>query len=245
MEERIRKNIALNRERLNRQYAILCRAYDEAALLDLAHILRVWVDMKADVQRYLYQLNPHIKFHSYTVSKRLNQALSGKKFILSGLPGGVVSGAGQGEHLRSSNPRFVHEDYLILHQWVTKSLTEVSVSQILVVIGDVSRFDVEFVKQLTKRGNSDIGVKSLNFLLWMNSEAVRLGFVNETGKKEVAQIDRSTLIERVANTLGGSHPEGNRELPHSLNALVKSLMDLHIVGLPAPYYILLKTATIY
>src|SRR5687767_13671381 len=88
-----RENITNNLERLKRQYLINIERYDKPALLDLSAILRLWVDMKDDVQNFF----PNQLFRSYTLTGKLKKMLWGNEYVLTVLPGGVSTKAGDGQ----------------------------------------------------------------------------------------------------------------------------------------------------
>ena len=85
-------NIIVNYKRLNRHYDLILKQFDEIALYDLAHSLRMWVDMKESVADFLKLYPPKQKFKSYTVTKQLNRIVGRREYIIAGLPNGVKHG---------------------------------------------------------------------------------------------------------------------------------------------------------
>jgi hypothetical protein len=88
-------------------------------------------------------------------------------------------------------------------------------------------------------------IKGLNFAQWMGAEAVRVGYVDGDGAVQNVAISWENLIRRVANTLGGSHPEITAEPGEEVNRLdpaVRALLKHRLAHLPIPYFLLLKAA---
>lgn len=78
-------NIKVSLQRLRRHYDINFKGYDEAALLDMSHTLRVWVDMEEEVSTFLADKNP-IRFYGYYLGKDLKKYLWGKQYIMACFP---------------------------------------------------------------------------------------------------------------------------------------------------------------
>jgi len=88
-------------------------------------------------------------------------------------------------------------------------------------------------------------IKGLNFSQWMGAEAVRVGYLDGDGTVQNIVISWENLIRRVANTLGGSHPEITAEPGEKVNRLdpaVRALLKHRLAHLPIPYFLLLKAA---
>lgn len=80
-----------------------------------------------------------------------------------------------------------------------------------------------------------------NFLDWLNSEAVRI--CNKSISETNIIFTREKLVRRVANILGGSHPNIKKENLKSVDdQYVNYLMGYQFRNSPAPYFILLKIA---
>ena len=227
-------NISINYKRLKRHYDLNLVKFDEIALYDLAHALRMWLDMEDAVNDYLLGKSPNTKFKSYTVSKQLSRLLKNKKYILAGLPGGVSSYAG-------------NEDLFSTTRDVSKKFT-----QSLKVKRDINNAihfasiiyinDVSVPKEDLKILHKGLPDKTLKFSQWLDSEITRISYLSESNELVRKIIPRRIFIERVANILGGSHPKGINEFENKYNEAVKYLMDFSYGGLPTPYFFILKVA---
>lgn len=79
----------------------------------------------------------------------------------------------------------------------------------------------------------------------MGAEAVRLRFPDDLGNLTMLMISREVIINRVANTLDGSHPSAApdpRNGKDKFDPAIKHLLQYKLGGLPLPYIILLKIA---
>lgn len=230
--DRIERNIRIGLARLYRQYQINSEKYDEIALLDLSHMLRLWVDMKDEVQDYLNSHKINISFPGYTLTKRLSRFLPGKEYVIAAMPGGVQPYR-TGEKCLFHSPK-VAEAFVVFAAKFEEddSFTLYSFNLVYCAVNANAR----------KIISDGIALKKRSFKLWMEAEAVRVNFVNKEGKLERQIIPREKLVARAANFLGGSHPQGMEETNNIFDPAIEYLMQYTLGGLPLPYFILLKTA---
>jgi hypothetical protein len=199
------QNIEDNLVRLRRAYDFNINGYDRPALLDMAHILRVWVDMKNEVNK---TLEKHGRiFHAYSLSTDIKKILraSREPYLLSFFyPNGVQT-------------------------------TTMGLYKLLIVKKGLLNVDIV----------QKAGIKSrYSFLDWMGTESVRMAAVNQSGTLEYFQVSRENLIRRLANTDGGSHPSGHHPRPPDKDDIaIKVLFEMEVSGIPAPYYLILHTAS--
>lgn len=229
------RNILINHARLKRHYEANLKSYDEIALLDLSHALRMWMDMKDVVNEYLLSISSNVKFKSFTVSKQLSRLVANKEYILAGLPGGVSTTAGNPEIL--TNKRANLSKPFTIGTTIKRDFSDkVHVSQIAFI--NNLHVSADQAKILQK----GLPEKSYNFLQWLSSDIVRVSYPKSTGGLERKIISREVFVGRVANILGGSHPMGVHDSENQFNDAVHYLMESEVLGLPTPYFLLLKMA---
>src|SRR5207253_5434054 len=93
-------------------------------------------------------------------------------------------------------------------------------------------------------------LKKLAFSQWIDAESVIIAKKNSGNILERISIPKEILIRRVANILGGSHPEGmesnlnknDSAVSIKFDPAVKYLMEYEVIGRQLPYFILLKIA---
>jgi len=83
-----RESAVISIEHIRLQFARLARhtecataGYDPVTCLDLAHSLRIWVDMKADVDQTLAAMNAKPRFHNVAPDQRIKQILKGSDYV--------------------------------------------------------------------------------------------------------------------------------------------------------------------
>lgn len=232
-EEVVKRNISLNLERLHRQYQLSVKQYDEVSLLDLSHALRQWVDMQDGVQDYLTQHRPAQTFSTYSLRPDLLKACHGAKYIVTYFVKGVTTYASDNALLS-----FV---YSLGGQPNTMSFGVRPLSG-----GGLIATYFYCIAESRIRYDYDpataFRIQETTFKGWLDTEVVRVRFMDKTQKLDEKIINRVMLIKRVANNLGGSHPAGVFEVAHNYDKAIEFLLDYKIGGIPLPYYILLKSA---
>lgn len=228
------ETVIVQLERLQRHYELAVRSYDQIALLDLSHTLRVWVELK-DV---LVQLSPKFSktpsFKSAIPPKKILRASRGCRYVFSCMPGGVVTYANCG-HMASGpdfNPGKGAEIGCAMR-----------VSE-----GGRSEFDNFFL--ISKSLDDSLmklagkaSVKRCNYRQWLAAEVARLTYPDEHGQLKATTVSREMIVKRVANTLDGSHPSAaGKATDNRFDHLIHHLMECKMGGLPLPYFILLKIA---
>ena len=230
------QNIRINYRRLKRHYDLNLKGYDDIALYDLAHSLRMWVDMKEQVSIYLKTNQPDQRFKSYTVNKQLKRLLGRYEYVIACLPKGVTTWGG--------NPVIASgKKNLDLSRPFTKHFKIIrNANQSFTCIDFVFIDGYAVPKEQMKIIDKGFSIKHHDFKQWLGSETIRLAYKNQDGDLERRIISREIFIGRVANILGGSHPIGLHDSNNRFNDAVRYLMDIEIDGLPAPYLIILKIA---
>lgn len=225
-----------NLKRLQRHYELAVRTYDEIALADLSHILRIWSEMKSDLVRIIPSLSSSREFRAGYPTKHVRRILAGHEFVLSYLPEGTITFASKG-------------DLIQLPQiWGT---TPGTLATTVKVNDDHSVEMKQFVAVRTKLVEEQVNslskwdTKCFGYQAWFSTEAVRVGTSKVGGNGMFESISRDELIKCVANKYGGSHSglvTDERGKASKFDSTVAYLMEFHWGGLPLPYFVLLKTA---
>ncbi|WP_410005039.1 hypothetical protein [Aequorivita nionensis] len=232
----IEANIIINYKRLKRHFDLNIIGFDEIALYDLSHALRMWVDMKENVSEYLKLKPKSKKFKSYNVSKQLSRLVNNKEYIIAGLSNGIRTWSGNTDIASSSLGHDSSVPFLQQIKFMRNEDNSFTIADFILIYGTV------FTDEQRKTVNKGLSEKSYDFSPWLNSEAIRLNYPNSNGKLERKIISREIFVRRVANILGGSHPIGIDDSENKYNDAIKYLMNVSILGLPAPYIIILKIA---
>jgi hypothetical protein len=87
------KDIAVQYYRLRRHFHISYKDGDALSYLDLSHSLRIWVEMKSDIDGLLENKSPSIRFKNPERSTRTENILIGSKYLFLPLASGVNSAA--------------------------------------------------------------------------------------------------------------------------------------------------------
>lgn len=228
----IKQNIEVNLKRLARQYQYSVLHYDEASLLDLSHVLRVWLDMQENVEAYLVEQSIPYRFKKYTLGPSLLKRCHGSKCVIAYFVDGVTTYTdGSTFSVSTSLSTGPHSMSVSWRPLGGRGL----IARHLVVIAE-ARVNYDF------HSDTAFLVQETTFRDWLKAESVRVWFANPAGKSHEKIISREMLIKRVANALGGSHPAGVFDVPNKYDEAVAFLLKFRVGEIPLPYYVLLKTA---
>src|SRR6266478_175074 len=103
-------HLHLQYDRLARHHESALRTGDEISFLDLAHTLRVWVDMKATVTRIAADKNVDLALSHHTPSKFIKQSLHGATHTYLQLAKGVVVSGVRVSGYRETNRALTPEE---------------------------------------------------------------------------------------------------------------------------------------
>ena len=204
------QHLHLQYDRLARHHERALNTKDEISFLDLAHSLRVWVDMKAEVTRMADERSLDLALHHHTTPKYIKQSLQGATHTYLPLASGVSSPGVTVAGIRVTN----------------RALT------------------LEEIKQRAAMGPPVAQVSKMSFSEWLAAGVIEVP--SGDASHPHIQISRETIIKRVANVLGASHPAGMDEQDQQGNRFDKYIVELHQLriadGYPATYYQLLEIA---
>lgn len=249
-QEQLQENIEDNTVRLQRQYEICQTGYNRPALKDLAHVLRIWMDMSNEVNAYIKQHKPKHKFTSFSILPIFNRAFRNNGCIVTAFPNGITL------------PTLVEtdEEGLPRHVLVAADTTNLKPYNMVVNIRTtpldngtdrvehlVSVWNQEANTKFTKQEHDIIDgrifeLKRVFFDSWLSSVVIKFNMNSENGELIRHNLSRENIIRRVANILGGSHPEGAWEASRFEDAAVKELMNTRVLDLPIPYLVLMTIA---
>lgn len=233
----VKRNINLNLERLKRQFEICAEKYDEVSLLDLAHVLRIWVDMQDAVQKYININLPMCKFKTFSVKLRRDIPWKDHAYVFCSFPDSVITRTELG----------------ISFSWGKESeigtgmIDSDNASNGLVACKELFQIETELddtiFHDIIRNGTGMYSIKKTSFLEWLKAECIRVNYLDpDSGELTKKIIPREILIKRVANVLGGSHPEGNEPSSNQFDNAVKHITSKSIADRPLSYYILIKSA---
>ena len=232
----------MTRADIRAQYERLCdnlrsveASYSEPALLDLAHTLRVWVELAGDAQELLRIYGGSARPFKTGVPKRGGlRVLKPAQYMLAFLPGGVRTSHS------IKNLATVPESPPIGGESVIIRMKQEADTIVIDMVGYVTRqLDGDEQMKVFKSK----GVKRLNLVDWLGAETVRVTWYWNNGQRETEHIDRKTLIKLVANRLGGSHSNiGTLYLKDRADEILERLFQYKVRGLPFYYFLLLKIA---
>lgn len=223
-------------ERLRRHTQQATDTFDQISLLDLSHSLRVWADLKSQVQ-HAPGLTATLAFKSAVPAKKLVRALRGRTYILFTMPSSVHTAASRnqlgftGDGIHAGGSATVG---------ATAKFNEngsLDISAYYYVKGEVE----PPLRSLLGEGQVSRG----NFHQWLGSEAIRLSYPGAEGQITPIGISREGLIRRIANTFNASHPrdpDASESQTHVLDPAIQFMMNYTVAGLPVPYFVLLKAA---
>lgn len=222
-------------KRLRRHYEVVVRTYDPISLLDLAHTLRIWADLKQSLPRTAPAFSRSTSFKTGLPAKKLMHAAKGRSAIFCCLPDGVVTYASQGTVLTSpENPPTEGEFSLSVLCKRNEDSFEFAYYAYI-----YPRLDERWSKAPRTEA-----VKRCTYFEWLGSETVRVSGTTPDGVFEWIKLSRENMIRSVANTKGGSHPVAEQTAVEEKlrDGAVRDLMRYKVGGLPLPYFILLKIA---
>ena len=203
-------HILLQYQRLERHYQESLERKDPISFLDLAHCLRIWVDMRNHIDAIAKSKNVSFRLANTATSKAIKKILKGSKYTYLPLGSGVES---PGVEVRG-------------FRFINRALTP------------------EEIKKISDAGPPVSQPVALSFTEWLASGIYEVPS-NDT-KHPVLRISRESLIKRVANILGASHPLGSEQNDEQENKFDPYVLDLHKTvladGYPATYYQLLEIA---
>lgn len=229
------EDIIINYFRLRRHHDFCTENYDEVALLDLAHTLRLWMEMKTEVFEYIKNSDSRQEFTSHSFTKDFRKLLEDQnEYFVAAMPGGVRSYVANKEML-SSNSQIAHQK-LFLGVESKAEKKGIVFTKFLVLNG------AKLTEEERVIASKGFLTRTSNFIDWLNSEAVRVKFCNKDGKRIVQTMSKEVLVRRVANYLGPSHPRDKDAFSHEYNQTIDFLQESFIGGVPVPYFLVLKIA---
>jgi|SRR5690554_322798 len=228
--------VSIQLERLRRHYDVAVRSYDQIALLDLSHSLRIWVELKQALVSISPRFSSAISFKTAIPARKVLKAARGHRFVFSYMPGGVITYASRG-HL-SSGPEMGPNG----GDFTTGIAVRLSDNGRM-ELGKYCVISTSFEQPLIKALDAE-AVTRCTYVQWLASEAVRVAFNGANGDLKTVAISREMIVKRVANTLDGSHPSaaGGPDTDNQFDAPVHHLLQYKMGGLTLPYFILLKIA---
>ena len=138
------EHINIQRSRLEKHYSSALNEKDEVSFLDLAHVLRVWVDMKKDIDIHATRKELDFRFKNYKTTKKVKGVLKGSRYTFLPLASGVESPEckitgmqffdraltpQEIKTLFEAGPPISHPTKLTFCEWLASGIYEVPVSE--------------------------------------------------------------------------------------------------------------------
>lgn len=233
----VNASVIIQRRRLQRHHNACVLAYDEVSLLDLANSLRIWADMKLELQKIAPRLGNTLAFRTVLPAKKLLRAAKGRQYVFVNMLEGVTTYAHDGQMVET--PAIESKVDFTCSVRVTRR------NDGAVELKNFCYAETIFDGQAYDLSETDT-VKKLNYVQWLGAGAVRMAFFGSNGALDTKEITREMMIRRVANTLGGSHPtaatSSSNSIENRFDPAVRHLMQYRMGGVPLPYFVLLKIA---
>lgn len=232
-----KEKLELQLRRLQRHYEKSAKSYDQISLLDLAHSLRVWVEIRGNTGVDFPAFEDGKLFRTSSPSKQLLAKFRDDPYVISYMPGGISTWANKGNTLRV--PPSLKADSIYVGGRIRR-LPEggLQLGRFFVAGANVKKLNGKLLEAET--------IKRCGFSGWLAGDAVRLNYWSSKNRLVNVQLSREILIKRVANTLEASHSSlsstKKNTQPNMFDEPVHYLMDFGWGGLPLPYFVLLKCA---
>jgi hypothetical protein len=230
------EQVGVHLERLRRHSEAVQRTGDEISLLDLANTLRIWADMKKGLGEYFPAYSRIRRFRTASPPSKLATRTRNVRHVHCYLGHAVTANAAGGEIFHNPEvwqPAVAHGDFKPL-----------SLDPQIFEISHFCMVETNLTKDEAKLFDHP-RYSSVDYSEWLGSEVARVGFLIN-GQLQRFTLTREQFIRRVANVLGGSHPENagppDNDLENRFDPPVKFLLGMRVVGLPLPYFVLLNCA---
>lgn len=230
------QRVTLQLERLRRHYEVAVHSNDTVALLDLAHTLRIWTELKGLLPELAPRFSSATVFKTAIPVRKILNAARGYRYVFANMPGGVRTYACAHDQL-AFFPRTGPQDSIATCGFEMKRMeTHMELSHYCLVY---AQLDESARKALTLTTQT-----RCTYSQWLGSEAVRLCYQTKDNILEKIAISREMIIKRVANTLNASHVSGGDSTEHvnQFDEPVQHLLQYRMGGLCLPYFILVKIA---
>lgn len=201
-----RDHIELQYQRLRRHHDAAVGKPDSVSVLDVTHCLRIWVEMKREVDVSLAQVPSRVRFAHSRKSGPLRDMLKGTAFTYLPLATGW------------SSPGVQVKGMMVVNRVLTP----------------------EEIKRLYEMGPPRPDAVTSTFSEWLGTEIYEVR--DPVGQR--LGLSRETLIKRVANILGASHPIGaeDSDRENHFDPYVRELHSLSLAGIPATFYQMMEIA---
>lgn len=221
-------------ERLRRHYQSSVNHYDAISFLDLAHTLRVWTEVKSNID----QLGVN-SFKKGILTKKVKKVLTGSEYAYAYLPDGVTTSAVATGEIGGRN--MIHgpqaDKFSVATLMKIENNRDLSIAQFLMVYRVLAQEEMTILNDESK----NVPIETVSFSKYMESPAIYFQFSGHDPK----HISNEELIKRIANEYEASHADStdtNFELNNVFSEPVKNLMGYGCAQLPLPYFVLLHIA---
>jgi len=222
-------------ERLKRHYQASINHYDPISLLDLAHTLRVWTELKDGVDNVWSQPT----FKKAILTRSMKKILTGAEYAYAYFPDGLTTSAAATAEV--SGRIMVHGP---MADKFTSSISakieknrHLTIYRFLIIYRALSQKEIKIEYDESK----NVPIENVGFLKYMTSNAIFFKFSGHAPR----QVSNEELIKRIANEYEASHADisvTNFDLNNVFSEPIKRLMAYECARLPLPYFVLLHIA---
>jgi hypothetical protein len=240
MQWNIQQEIRVNTLRLRRSFESSSMHCDEAALRDLAHSLRMFVDMrkKGHLQQAGARARGDVSLETVDqnyfflhMSREVTVAPDASRKIA--VPSVAVN------NIFSLSRDAFNDFNKAYYSFRMNSGPPLSVTsgEFLATFG----LPPEDAQGLPFN-SSDLSRRSTPLWAWLDAPLITVRFHDSRRVRHRLQMSRKEVVERVANHLGGSHPAGEAPRGKRDEAL-HVVLGYRLLGLPLPFFALMEVAS--
>lgn len=229
------EQLQINLTRLKRAVD-LAASLDAAAIWDMTHILRVFVDLLPAITQ-LDNFRAAKAFRTCSPAQKFMKKIKRFPHVVTYFGEGIRVKLDDMSHDTVGHPNDPSNKALISFKCkFEEPLPTLVLQSYIVVFGNV--------EDETRLFAGRSGSAKVNFYSWMKGEVARVSYRNDQSKIFHTILTREQMIKRVANKYGASHPIGGEDggIENSLDPYIDYLMKFTCYGYPVPYFILMKTA---
>lgn len=238
------RNLAKAIIRLSRHLNLAKAHGDVTSYEDLAHSMRIIVELKKEFFNYIKRVGPTQRFPSYELNQRAKMELGRGYFIYTDFSGAVTINT-------KASPEFDDPEVGANLFWydgkvdmLKKKFSVIVQVKREEVSSEVSFHRAGFIERVIEPDFGEGLEKNTRYfsqdiLKWLSSECIR-GYCQIDGQEFRKNFSREEVIKLVANNLGGSHPDTGEN--RGDRPLIRYMLDFKVGTIPLPYIVIYKCA---
>jgi hypothetical protein len=224
----------LQLNRLKRHYDSSINTFDFISFLDLAHTLRIWMEIKDGIEK-LYNIPT---FKKIVITKTFKKLINNSGHAFAYFPDGVKISTKNGSLISKKVGYGPLKDSSTNSIYFYYGINEITLYQYLIVYRNFSENENKILDEELKNVNTEL----VTFTQFMKSPAIYFQIPGHNPKN----ISNEELIKRIANEYQASHADSkdtNFQINNIYSGPVNYLMGYGCLErLPLPYFVLLHIA---